>query len=454
MDRLVCGDVGFGKTEVAVRAVFKAVQDGRQAAVLAPTTLLASQHAQTFADRYAPYPVRVELLSRFLSPAQQRAVVAGPGRRERRRGHRDPPAAGAGRAVQAAGPPGGRRGAALRGDAQGGGQAHGRRRRRADAHRQPDPAHPRDGADGHPRPVDGEHAAGRPPADPDLRRRAGPSRGERGAAARAAAGGPGLLRAQPGVGHRPGGARHPRPRPRGQGGDRPRADGRGKPRDGGARLLGAALRRARVHDHHRVGDRHAVGQHADRRPRRPPRPGPAAPDPRPGRPGRPAGLRLPVPPGRPRPVRAGLRAAAHDRRAHRARLRLQDRHARPRDPGGREPAGLGPVGPHRGRGLRPLRPAGGRGGGGGQGRGQARAADRVHRRAGRRAPAQGLRGGRGRAARGVPPARRGVHRGRRGRHRRPSGSTATARCPTRPRACSRWPGCAPARWRAASARSR
>jgi transcription-repair coupling factor (superfamily II helicase) len=77
MDRLVCGDVGFGKTEVAVRAVFKAIQAGRQAAVLAPTTLLASQHAQTFADRYAPYPVRVELLSRFLSPAQQKQVVDG-----------------------------------------------------------------------------------------------------------------------------------------------------------------------------------------------------------------------------------------------------------------------------------------------------------------------------------------------------------------------------------------
>jgi transcription-repair coupling factor (superfamily II helicase) len=77
MDRLICGDVGFGKTEVSVRAVFKAVQDGTQAAVLAPTTLLASQHAQTFADRYAPYPVRVELLSRFLSPAQQKKVVEG-----------------------------------------------------------------------------------------------------------------------------------------------------------------------------------------------------------------------------------------------------------------------------------------------------------------------------------------------------------------------------------------
>jgi len=77
MDRLVCGDVGFGKTEVSVRAVFKAVQDGKQAAVLAPTTLLASQHAQTFSDRFAPYPMRVELLSRFLSAAQQKKVIEG-----------------------------------------------------------------------------------------------------------------------------------------------------------------------------------------------------------------------------------------------------------------------------------------------------------------------------------------------------------------------------------------
>ena len=77
MDRLVCGDVGFGKTEVAVRAVFKAVQDGFQAAVLVPTTLLASQHAQTFADRYAPFPVKVALLSRFLTNAQASEVLAG-----------------------------------------------------------------------------------------------------------------------------------------------------------------------------------------------------------------------------------------------------------------------------------------------------------------------------------------------------------------------------------------
>jgi len=77
MDRIVCGDVGFGKTEVAVRAVFKAVQDGKQAAVLVPTTLLAQQHFQTFADRFSPYPVRVEVLSRFLTPREARAVVAG-----------------------------------------------------------------------------------------------------------------------------------------------------------------------------------------------------------------------------------------------------------------------------------------------------------------------------------------------------------------------------------------
>lgn len=77
MDRLVCGDVGFGKTEVAIRAVFKAVQDGKQAAVLVPTTLLAQQHGQTFAERFAGYPVRVEVLSRFLTPKQADAVVKG-----------------------------------------------------------------------------------------------------------------------------------------------------------------------------------------------------------------------------------------------------------------------------------------------------------------------------------------------------------------------------------------
>ena len=77
MDRLVCGDVGFGKTEVAVRAAFKAIQDGKQVAVLVPTTLLASQHGSTFADRFAGYPIRVEVLSRFLTQGEANKVIAG-----------------------------------------------------------------------------------------------------------------------------------------------------------------------------------------------------------------------------------------------------------------------------------------------------------------------------------------------------------------------------------------
>ena len=77
MDRLVCGDVGFGKTEVAIRAAFKAIQDGKQVAVLVPTTLLASQHGATFTERFDGYPVRVEVLSRFASAAQAKKIIAG-----------------------------------------------------------------------------------------------------------------------------------------------------------------------------------------------------------------------------------------------------------------------------------------------------------------------------------------------------------------------------------------
>ncbi len=77
MDRLVCGDVGFGKTEVAVRAAFKAIQDGKQVAVMAPTTLLATQHGNVFADRFAGFPVRVEVLSRFLTNSQAKKVIDG-----------------------------------------------------------------------------------------------------------------------------------------------------------------------------------------------------------------------------------------------------------------------------------------------------------------------------------------------------------------------------------------
>ena len=76
MDRVVCGDVGFGKTEVAMRAAFVAVQSGKQVAVLVPTTLLAQQHYQNFRDRFADWPVRVEVLSRFVTPKQQKQILA------------------------------------------------------------------------------------------------------------------------------------------------------------------------------------------------------------------------------------------------------------------------------------------------------------------------------------------------------------------------------------------
>jgi transcription-repair coupling factor (superfamily II helicase) len=75
MDRLICGDVGFGKTEIAVRAAFKVVMEGKQVAVLVPTTLLAEQHLITFSERFAPFSVRVEMLSRFVPRAEQERIV-------------------------------------------------------------------------------------------------------------------------------------------------------------------------------------------------------------------------------------------------------------------------------------------------------------------------------------------------------------------------------------------
>ena len=147
MDRLICGDVGFGKTEVAIRAAFKAVMDGKQVAVLVPTTVLAQQHFNTFRERMADYPVRLELLSRFRTPARQQRGGAGPGRR--RGGHRDrhAPAVAGGRGVQGPGPGGHRRGAAVRRDAQGEIQDAAQAGGRADAQRHADPAHALSGAD-------------------------------------------------------------------------------------------------------------------------------------------------------------------------------------------------------------------------------------------------------------------------------------------------------------------
>ncbi len=98
MDRLLCGDVGYGKTEVAMRAAFKAVANSKQVAVLAPTTVLVFQHYETFRRRMAAFPVRIEMLSRFRSAREQAKIIGGAGRREGGHSHRHAPAAFARRA--------------------------------------------------------------------------------------------------------------------------------------------------------------------------------------------------------------------------------------------------------------------------------------------------------------------------------------------------------------------
>ena len=90
MDRLICGDVGYGKTEIAIRAAFKAVQDGKQVAILAPTTILAQQHYNTFTARMREYPVHIDLLSRFRTKKQNCRGAAGRGGRNRGHSDRNP----------------------------------------------------------------------------------------------------------------------------------------------------------------------------------------------------------------------------------------------------------------------------------------------------------------------------------------------------------------------------
>ena len=145
MDRLICGDVGYGKTEIAVRAAFKAVQDGKQVAVLVPTTLLSAQHFATFSERYAPFPVTVRPMSRFQSDSEVAETLDGLAARQGRRGHRHPPAAVAGGPVRPARPADHRRGAAVRGRAQGVPQAAAHRGGRAGHVGHADPAHAGDG---------------------------------------------------------------------------------------------------------------------------------------------------------------------------------------------------------------------------------------------------------------------------------------------------------------------
>jgi transcription-repair coupling factor (superfamily II helicase) len=198
MDRLICGDVGYGKTEIAIRAAFKSVQDGKQVAVLVPTTILAEQHMHTFSERLADFPVRIEALSRFRTTKEQTEVLKRPA--GGRGGHPDrhaPPAV-ARRALQGPGPHRRRRGAALRGEAQGAPQAAAPHGGRAYADGDAHPAHPallHAGAARHDADPD---AAARPAAGDHPRAPLG-GRDHRGRhAARAGPRRAGVLRPQPG----------------------------------------------------------------------------------------------------------------------------------------------------------------------------------------------------------------------------------------------------------------
>ena len=91
MDRLLCGDVGYGKTEVAIRAAFKAIADGKQVAFLVPTTILAQQHYETMRERFQDYPINIGLLSRFRSKKQQTETIKGIKSRNGRYCRRDTP---------------------------------------------------------------------------------------------------------------------------------------------------------------------------------------------------------------------------------------------------------------------------------------------------------------------------------------------------------------------------
>jgi hypothetical protein len=166
MDRLLCGDVGYGKTEVALRAAFKAVMDGKQVALLAPTTVLTQQHYQTCKERMADFPVRIELLNRFrtdqAAKGNRRAGEGGRGRYS----HRHPPHHLEGREVQGPRPRHHRRRAALRrgreGEAQAPPQPRGRAYPIGHAHSPHAPFLPHRRARHEP----DQHRAERPPAYP------------------------------------------------------------------------------------------------------------------------------------------------------------------------------------------------------------------------------------------------------------------------------------------------
>ena len=286
MDRLVCGDVGYGKTEIAVRAAFKAVQDGKQVAVLVPTTLLVQQHLSTFAERMGGFPVTLKGAEPVPDRQGGRArsstgCADGHGR------HRDrhPPAAQPRHPGQGPRPDHRRRGAAVRRRAQGADEAAAHQRSTCCRCRATPIPRTLEMA------ITGIREMSTITTPPEERHPVltyvGAYEDRQVTAAdppRAAARGPGLLHPQPGAVDREGRRPDPRAGARGAGRHRARPDGRAPARAGDARLLGEALRRAGLHDDRRVRPRRLQRQHDDHRARRHPRPLPAAPAARPGRP--------------------------------------------------------------------------------------------------------------------------------------------------------------------------
>ena len=197
MDRLICGDVGYGKTEVALRAAFKAADDGKQVLMLVPTTILAQQHYGTFAERLADYPFTIEHVSRFRTAAEQKEAIKGfaDGRIDILIGtHRV-----LSRDVRAKdlGPADRRRGAALRRQAEGAAApAEAEGGRDLDVGHA-DPAHAADVAGRPARHLGDRDAAGGPPAGQDLRRRVRGGARQARDRARARARRAGVLPAQP-----------------------------------------------------------------------------------------------------------------------------------------------------------------------------------------------------------------------------------------------------------------
>ena len=197
MDRLICGDVGYGKTEVALRAAFKAAEDGKQVLFLVPTTILAQQHFGTFTERLRDYPFPIEVVSRFRSAAEVKRGARPASRGQGRHPDRHAPAALARRAPEGPRPADRGRGAALRRQAEGAAAPAEAEGRRAVAVGDADPAHAADVARRPARHLGDRDAAGGPPAGAHLRRRVRRGARQAGDRARAGARRPGLLPAQP-----------------------------------------------------------------------------------------------------------------------------------------------------------------------------------------------------------------------------------------------------------------